>query len=452
MPVLRGLLAGIGALIIAGAIGMELFSIGGAGFGPAQIVMLVGGTIYIATAMFVGRMGEKGLGLSAMMLMGGGLLGTLELAGHVIDYDFDHTFEAWTATPIYYRQPIEPIGDAFFRRPGPESWTGQVLATQLKRVNAAEQDAYADEPTRTYEYDLLGFRNPRELQDWDVVFVGDSFTELGYLPHEELVSSLVGKELGVPVKNLGCSYTGTLTHNFYLREYGKSPGTRRAILVFFEGNDIKDALLEQDRLDAFRTNNIREYRDLGSQRQTSFLRASVKVVQQAIAAKRGAITNENAKFPSADGEIPVTLLYSARNLDLMEPAAQQALKAGVEGWAATSRELGLEPWLVYMPVKHRVVHGLVHYLDSAGDELSNWQPSDLPEHVANVCDQHGINFIDSTPALIETAKNGQLPYNAIWDTHLNSLGTKVVADVIVERLRTETQTVQVPSEKNSTGG
>lgn len=447
MPVVRGIMIGVGLLVIGAAGVLELLSIGNDGIGSVEVALIGIGATYIGAALMMSRLGDRGIGLSAAMLMCGALLACLEAGGHMLDHDFNRTLEAWESTPIYYRQPIEPIGDAFFRRPGPESWTGNVLDTQLKRVNAAEHDAYATEETRTYEYDLLGFRNPRDLQDWGTVFVGDSFTELGYLPHEELVSSRVGEQLGVTVKNLGVSYTGTLTHNYYLRNFGKSSSTRRAVLVFFEGNDIKDAVAEHKRLEAFRLNGTREYRDLQSQRQTSFLVASIKSVRSLLTPKPGPITNENAIFDSKHGEVPVTLLYSLPNADELEPMARQVIRDGIAGWAETANYLGLEPWLVYMPVKHRVIHQYIRYTDATEDKIRNWQPSDLPQHVAGLCEENGIRFIDSTPALAGAAADGQLPYNAIWDTHLNSLGTQVVADLIVERLTSSVETAQTEPEK-----
>lgn len=449
MPVVRGLMIGIGMLVIGTAGVLELLNIGNDGIGSVEVALIGIGSAYIAAALLMSRLGDRGIGLSAAMLMGGALLTGLEVCGHVLDYDFNRTFEAWNSTPIYYRQPIEPVGDAFFRRQGPESWTGKVLHTQLKRVNAAEHGVYADEEIRTYEYDHLGFRNSTDLKDWDIVFVGDSFTELGYLPHEELVSSRVGEQLGVSVKNLGASYTGTLTHNFYLQKFGKSSSTRKAVLVFFEGNDIKDAVAEHTRLEAFRADGTREYRDLQSQRQTSFLVASIQGLRSLVTPKPSPITNENAIFESADGDVPVTLLYALPNADELEPIAKQAIRGGIADWAKTANELGLEPWLVYMPVKHRVIHQNIRYTDNTEDAIRNWQPSDLPQHIAGLCEQNGISFIDATPALVATSASGQLPYNAIWDTHLNSLGTQVVADLIAKRLTGDVETVQ--SEPAETG-
>jgi hypothetical protein len=37
-------------------------------------------------------------------------------------------------------------------------------------------------------YDRDGFRNP-DLEDWQVVVIGDSLTEQGYLPEEDLFTS-----------------------------------------------------------------------------------------------------------------------------------------------------------------------------------------------------------------------------------------------------------------------
>ena len=55
---------------------------------------------------------------------------------------------------------------------------------------------------------------------------------------------MAGERLGVRVKNLGVSGTGGFSHAAYLKHYGVAPSTSDAVLVFFEGNDLKDLVRE----------------------------------------------------------------------------------------------------------------------------------------------------------------------------------------------------------------
>ena len=67
----------------------------------------------------------------------------------VIGYDFAAgEVRAWHKTPIYYRQPIAPTGDVFFKRPGSGRWTGQVLSTQVK-YHGILPNPYTNEPVIT---------------------------------------------------------------------------------------------------------------------------------------------------------------------------------------------------------------------------------------------------------------------------------------------------------------
>ena len=164
-------------------------------------------------------------------------IGAIEVTFRWIEFDFERKSDALQAIPIFYRIPYRPSGDAFFRRPGADRWTGRVLTTMLRRKGYPEE-MIPDEPVRSITYDRDGFRNPEDLDAWEIVVVGDSFTELGHLSFEELFTTQLGDALGLRVKNLGVSYTGSFTHVHYLAEFGGSPRLEHAVLAFFEGNDL----------------------------------------------------------------------------------------------------------------------------------------------------------------------------------------------------------------------
>ena len=112
--------------------------------------------------------------------------------------------------PIFFRMPDLPVGDVFFTREGPASWTGKPLTVMLRNHRGTDL-AYRDEQEITITYGKDGFRNPDDLNDWDIAITGDSFTESGYLPYEELYTTLLGRTLHKRVKNLGVSDTGNFT-------------------------------------------------------------------------------------------------------------------------------------------------------------------------------------------------------------------------------------------------
>ncbi len=127
------------------------------------------------------------------------LIGVLAVEGlcRLIGFDFEAGRQrAFMAYPIAYRQPRKPLGDVFFHRYGPVTWKGRVLATGLRRDGGLDS-AYVDEPEVTIAYNSEGFRNLDALADWTLVVGGDSFVEQGYLPYEDLITTHLGRLLGV---------------------------------------------------------------------------------------------------------------------------------------------------------------------------------------------------------------------------------------------------------------
>lgn len=355
-----------------------------------------------------------------------------EVTFRVLAFDFAPQAASHRRMPVFYRQPTLRAGTAFRRRPGPDRWTGRVLATFAKEIGGDEA-YYQDETPLSVTYDADGFRNPDDLTDWDIVVVGDSFTELGYLPHNDLFSSRMGDLLGARVKNLGVSYTGPLTHCFYLREYGKAPSTRHAVLAFFEGNDLGDMLAEESRLlkAAYgRTVPVDPLANLP--KQTSFLKAAYHLAQGL--QRTDPYPGPNASFDGVDGPTPLSLNYTPPRADELTKSVRALLENTLNRWAKTADELNMTPWLLYIPCKFRALHERIQFNDPNNRRYARWQPTDLPAFVEGLCDRTGIQFIDATPALTAETHRGVLTYNAVYDTHLNRHGSNVVARTLADAM------------------
>lgn len=360
----------------------------------------------------------------------------IEITLRLIEYDFERQRSKFEAMPIYYRWPTVPIGEIFFRRHGPDVWQGKVLSTGLEGSGGLDK-AYIDETEVTISYDKRGFRNPENLTDWDVVVVGDSFVELGYLPYEDLFTTHIGNLVEAKMKNLGVSYTGPLTYIFYLKQYGKSPNTKHAVMVFFEGNDIKDLLREEQALQTFKSKS--SYRLLRHfAKQSSFLRASYRLLRHVVSGTPGKNEKlfQNAYFINSytGEEVPVSVRYTPPSKDQLTAEQIARLEDAIFKWSEAAESLGITPWLVYMPAKRRVLDGYLRFTENAPQKVADWHPTDLPDLIQDISERYGIGFIDVTPALVRETSNGNLTYNPIWDTHLNRLGSFVVAQEIADEL------------------
>ncbi|TMA55381.1 MAG: hypothetical protein E6J75_12085 [Deltaproteobacteria bacterium] len=366
----------------------------------------------------------------------------LEIGFRLAGFDFEFKARAFNKIPIFLRQPVVPVGPAFFRRPGPDRWQGQVLETAY-RMNGGVDGAYRDEPVVLVTYDSLGFRNPPDLHDWEIAVAGDSFTELGFLSYEDLFTTRLGNLLKLRVKNLGVSYTSTFTQTFYLKAYGKSASTTDAVVVFFEGNDVLEMAFEHQRLENAARPDAAGRADPGPSRletlpkQSSLLKAAYRLLTRArpnvrqAAPNAEAMTHANAYFHSGATQVAVTLDYAPGTREL--PAeAKSILADAIHGWGETARALGLRPWLAYMPCKRRVLDGHLTSLDGQSLPILG---SDLPELVRTLTTDAGVRFVDLTATLRRETDVGRLTYNPIADTHLNRLGSLTVGDALADALR-----------------
>ena len=78
---------------------------------------------------------------SLFLLSFGVLLLICEVVFRVAGYDFSGEVETWHRMPPFYRQPTVPTGDVFFRRPGPETWSGPVISTYLDLLGVDPEPA-----------------------------------------------------------------------------------------------------------------------------------------------------------------------------------------------------------------------------------------------------------------------------------------------------------------------
>ena len=262
--------------------------------------------------------------------------------------------------------------------------------------------------------------------------VGDSFTELGFLPYEDLFTTRLGQALDRRVKNLGASYTGTATQVFYLQEYGKAASTTDVLLVFFEGNDFQDLVNEQRRREAARASGAppRPPRDAPTRlatlpKQTSFLvalfrwltgyRPTLPVGAHPFIANAG---DFNAYFVAGATKTPVTIeRQMPPSAAELPPLERSLVTTAIAAYGDAARRLGLRPWLVFMPCKRR---GLDGHLEWTSPDVARPVPAGIPELIRDLASANGIRFVDVTPALQREAAAGRLPYNARWDTHLNA--------------------------------
>ena len=428
----RRLLLAMAALLIGAPLLHDIVFGGGIDLYTAGTFSVVSGTLILIFSLAWRLLPIPIAKLSLVAVVVVGILAFLEVGGRLLQHDFARVEASWNATPIYFRQPIERVDPVFFRRPGPDRWEGKVLTTELKRNRFHESDAYPDEESIVVEYDEQGLRNPPELRDWDLVVVGDSFTELGYLPDDQLTSSLLGKALNRSVKNLGVSFTGTLNQTRLLEQFGIAESTSDAVLVFFEGNDVLDTSVEFQALQDFAEKGIRDYRDLEQQRQNSLL-VTLRGLFRIRNWRGRSVVNASCDLTGDVTDLTVT--YTPEMKQDLDSQSVQAIETALKEYAELLHARGVRPWLAYMPCKRRVLDGHLRFHEKCSPELVNWHHTDLPEWIQGECELRGIRFLDLTPELVRKSESGEMLFNTVYDTHLNREGAAFAAEVIANEMR-----------------
>lgn len=354
----------------------------------------------------------------------------LESAFRSSGFDFSHSEASQRNLPPFYRRPTVPVGTGFFRREGPDEWSGPVIRECMEQFHVSSE-AYCDEPAITVRYDSHGFRNERWPAFWEIAVAGDSFVELGNLPFNELFTTLLGSLTQRPVLNLGASHTGPLTQLCYLENYGVSRRTRHVVVVFYEGNDLEDVAAEHKVQERFESTGQRPL--LRFEKQTSMIRA---LGEQFSKPRFGTVAPRvNAHFTGRQGKIPITLLSRLVTNVVAGADKERAFDYFLERYGAFGTARGVQTWLAFMPCKTRALEGQFEWLQPEEALSLGLIHRGLPSAVAEKCSRHGIRFIDLTPALVkEGERAGELLYNSVFDSHLNARGSKVVARVLAESL------------------
>lgn len=281
------------------------------------------------------------------------------------------------------------------------------------------------------KYDKNGFRNDRDLTAADTVFVGDSMLEGMTVSNAEVVTSVLAKLSGKTVANLGQYGYGPQQEMIVLKRYGLPLRPRTVVWMFFEGNDLTDAI---------------EYRHIADHPPTpwdfflqrSFSRMAYRAVTRTLAkpkplgVTRSGIIRE-AK-PGAASRIYFTLpahALSKDELGAMDETARLIAEAGRLSADRQARFL-----FVYVPEKFRVYRSFCEF--PAASECPRWELSDLPDRLRKAVTSassasSAIGYLDLTPTLIDAAKRGSLPYYSD-DVHWTPAGHRAAAEAIGDYL------------------
>jgi hypothetical protein len=309
--------------------------------------------------------------------------------------------------------------------------------------------------------DEAGFLNPPGQEAYDLVVSGDSFLGLSAKVHW---LELAAEASGQRIRNLGMPGWGPQAEAAALRRYGKVGRPRERMLVWFEGNDLWDAMVyEEHRASGLRWD---AYDLAGSRWQDRLLLPAfarwrwAQFRSQPDPSRwryplRADIGGQSQDLVFADLYVQRLGLTEAdieasRNWELASEAIIQAL--------LDADEAGQDFRLIYVPSEPRVylpelkdspdLRRAIEAVPAVALAADGWiRPVEGPTQLADVRDrmdaqaglmrafaeEYGIPFLDLTPAFRAAASDGATLYNYA-DTHWNDAGHRLAAEALIEVL------------------
>lgn len=337
--------------------------------------------------------------------------------------------------PWYCATDLQADGDVPYTRPTHFSWRGVSRGDIAFRLDV--NDPYA-KPV-TFQTDHEGFRNSRDLQQAEVVFLGDSFTEAGYLAEDETFVQRVGRELNCEVRNLGRNGFSPPSEKAVLEKYGWKCQPRIVVWQLTEDNDLNDAALMQSWIDAGRPSFF-ETQERQSHVRAAAWRDRSPTYRLFRLVHRRATWPLTALFRDAE-DVEHTIYFNSIPHPQMSPVNHPGwpvIKRSLEEGIAGARERQIRVIVLFIPYKYTALQSAVEYSQSMMDVLKGC-PKFEPDqtfltYVERLCSESGVEFIDATPQLQELARAGTLTYLP-WDTHLTAAGHACVAQRIVAACR-----------------
>ncbi|MHC4266684.1 MAG: alginate O-acetyltransferase AlgX-related protein [Planctomycetota bacterium] len=322
----------------------------------------------------------------------------------------------------------------------------------------------------TITVDKRGFRNTTDLDTYDVVTLGDSFTEGSHVSDEHAWPIVFSNKSNLTVYNLGMSGGSPLTYLDTLEKYGLALSPKIVICTIYEGNDFRgsnfEATKEEKRV------------SLKSRIKSSPLRNAIK---NGLIRLFGPVNSKRFSKNTANLDSPSHPMYAVSWLPVGIPQASEAKyyafkikrllahfdtkdniqkSFGCQGLIQYLREINrtckknnIRFIIMYVPDKPHVVLPLLKNRLSANqvhaflslkaknlpepDELMEILYLRLEAHesiIEELCREDSIEFISLTESLQQEMLKGRQVYYT-YDQHWTPLGQLVAAETLANYLQ-----------------
>ena len=268
-----------------------------------------------------------------------------------------------------------------------------------------------------------------DLSRADIVLIGDSFVEAAELPRSNTMVAQLRLRLNATTANLGQSNYGPQQELVVLERYALSLSPKVVLWFFFGGNDLRDA----DRYERLHGHPER-LADPSPFSSRSFTRNALTALARLTTPPRHdaapAAQRRAAEFISVGGRRQ-TVYFDDPEGPWTPHQWEIATNTLLHARDLTSRSRA-DLLVVYIPRKFRVYRGYIR--TPPNSEVGSWTSNDLPDVLSRWCDEHAIDFLDSTRILRKAVSLGE-PVYLQDDVHWNARGHEVVSDAIAQHIR-----------------
>ncbi len=338
--------------------------------------------------------------------------------------------------------------------------------------------------------DSLGFCNPPESSydraDIDLVSIGDSFTWCMSVNPGDTWTSRLGRETGISVYNLGLPARGLEEYVELLEEYGLKKNPKYVVLMAYGGNDVRDALKNEEYRRSPRDQAAAKPAKEGNScyaPNTRFCKTkdrlesmpvlgSSYVVKTALAGMTGFFYHRSrlrGDFDAVNFRYEVRLndgsklLYNPENADQDEPqfaklVSEKGLSPSLfdgplKRFLQLAEEHRFVPIVVYCPSVYAAYEGAVSFQDpSLTEPMKRYNRAQTDYFEARALEL-GFTFLDLTPhfrKVVQTPGERKLLYFPT-NVHLTQAGHEEVSRLVREVLERAEAKAGVTRVKSSVG-
>lgn len=287
-------------------------------------------------------------------------------------------------------------------------------------------------------YDKNGFRNDQDLTSAEIAVIGDSYVESPMIPRSLLATTQLAKIQPKTVANLGQSSYGPQQELAVLKRYALPLHPQIVVWVFYEGNDLADAVAYAGKVSYLKSignSTDRAWNRSLTKNSLLWLMRTIRTIQgcvpePSIEGNHGTVLDDEGKphqlyFLDHSSSVSLT----AQELD----GLHQTVAAIEEAYRVVQKE-GARFIVVFAPTAFRVYRDVAHFEKAEGG-IKRWELNDLPDRLRKMISEISpdIGYLDLTPALKSAARKNRLVFMSD-DTHWSSEGHRVVAEALAEAL------------------